>query len=61
VTDSLGYPDNPSHEADMPAFLEASDRYNQFGTLLTQDPTLDVQAALDELQADLQRIFDSAG
>jgi multiple sugar transport system substrate-binding protein len=61
VTESLAYPDSPSHEADMPAFLEASDRYNQFGTLLTQDPTLDVQAALDELQADLQRIFDSAG
>lgn len=61
VTDSLGYPDSPSHEAGMPAFLEASDRYNEFGNLLNQEPDLDVSAGLDELRDDLQRIFDAAG
>ena len=59
--ESLAYPDRPSHEEAMPAFLEASDRYNEFGQLLANDPDMDVDAEIDNLVNDLQRIFDAAG
>ncbi|GAB4573362.1 MAG: extracellular solute-binding protein [Anaerolineae bacterium] len=60
VVQSLSYPDNPNHEEGMPSFLEAEARYNEFATLADNDPDFDVQAGLDQLQADLQAIFDAA-
>ncbi|MCS6909844.1 MAG: extracellular solute-binding protein [Anaerolineales bacterium] len=58
--DSLSYPDNPSHEADMPNFLIANDRIGAFQTLYRSTPGLDLDAEIDKLQKDLQRMFDSA-
>lgn len=58
--DSLAYPDNPSHEADMPNFLIANDRIGAFQTLYRSTPGLDLDAEIDKLQKDLQRMFDSA-
>jgi multiple sugar transport system substrate-binding protein len=60
VAASLGYPDNPNHEEGMPAFLEASDRYNEFGQLIANDPNLDLDAEIEKLITDLQAIFDAA-
>jgi multiple sugar transport system substrate-binding protein len=61
IVDSLSYPDSPSHEAGMPSFLEASDRYNQYTQLMEQDPEFDVEAEAAKLVTDLQVIFDAAG
>jgi len=58
--DGLKYPDKPSHEGWMPAFLEASDRYGQTWQLIQEDPNVDVDEELDKLQADLQAIFEQA-
>lgn len=58
---ALAYPDNPNHEEGMPSFLEASARYGEFTATADNDPDYDVDAGLDELQADLQAIFDAAG
>lgn len=60
VVASLAYPDNPNHEEAMPAFLEASDRYSSYAQEVDNDPEADIDAALDELQSDLQAIFDAA-
>ena len=60
IVDSLSYPDNPSHEGGMPAFLEASDRYGQFSQLYDQDPDVDIDAEAAKLVEDLQAIFDAA-
>lgn len=60
LSQSLSYPDIPNHEAAMPAFLEASDRYSQYLQVVDNDPASDVDAELDRLQADLQAIFDAA-
>lgn len=56
--DSINYPDNPSHEGDMPNFLKADDRIKAFGTLYGGTEGLDIDAELDKLMADLQVIFD---
>jgi multiple sugar transport system substrate-binding protein len=55
---AMNYPDNPNHEAGMPNFLKASDRYNSFASLYQSDPNLDLEAELDTLINDLQAIFD---
>lgn len=56
--DSLNFPDNPSHEANMPNFLKADDRIKSFGSLIDSTPGLDIDAELATLQSDLQAIFD---
>lgn len=56
----LGYPDNPNHEDGLPAFQESSARYVEYGQLVDNNPDVDVDAELDQLQADLQAIFDAA-
>lgn len=61
VVDSMAYADNPNHESYMPSPQEANERYNEFWTLLTENPGLDVDAEIDKLEADLQAIFDAAG
>jgi multiple sugar transport system substrate-binding protein len=58
--DMLGYPDNPNHEANMPNFARAVERYNEFQSLYRGTPGVDIDAELDRLQVDLQAIFDAA-
>jgi multiple sugar transport system substrate-binding protein len=57
---SLSHPDNPNHEEGMPSFLEATDRYTQYGQVVDNTADADVNAELDKLQTDLQAIFDAA-
>lgn len=57
AVDGLEYPDVPSHEQDMPNFLEAQDRFGAFYSLLNSTPDLDVNAEIDTLEADLTEIF----
>ncbi len=59
--DSLEYPDNPNHEADLPNFLRADDAIKAFGTLYHNEPDVDLQAEIDALEETLQGIFDEAG
>lgn len=56
--DSLAYPDDPSHEADMPNYVKAQNALQTFTTALRSDPDLDVDAALDDLVTNLQSAFD---
>ena len=52
VVDSMAYADNPNHESYMPSPQEANDRYNEFWTLLGQEPGLDVDEQIDLLVTD---------
>ncbi|MEO1065478.1 MAG: extracellular solute-binding protein [Actinomycetota bacterium] len=54
---SLAIPDEPSHEGNMPAFLEAEARIDQFESLIASDPDLDLEAEAESLRADLDVIF----
>lgn len=56
----LSYPDNPNHEGWMPNVLLANDKFGAFQQKYRSTPDLDLDAEIDTLQADLQRIFDSA-
>ena len=60
VVDSMAYADNPNHESFMPSPQEANDRYNEFWSLLGQEPGLDVDEQIDLLITDLQAIYDAA-
>lgn len=55
--DSLDYPDNPSHEEGLPNFQLADDRIGQFGSQLSTEEDLDVDAAIADLLADLQSLY----
>lgn len=55
--DSLAYPDNPSHEEDLPNFLKAQDALSTFATNLRSSPDLDITAEIATLQETLQGIF----
>lgn len=57
---ALAFPDNPNHEEGMPSFLEASARYAEYQQIVDNNADADVDAELDNLQADLQAIFDAA-
>ncbi len=59
VVAGLGYVDNPSHEEGMPGYREARDRYLAFEERLENEPDFDVDAELEVLREDLQRIFDA--
>ncbi|MBK7895157.1 MAG: extracellular solute-binding protein [Anaerolineaceae bacterium] len=61
VVDSMAFADNPNHESYMPSPQEANDRYNEFWSLLGQEPDRDVDADIDLLVEDLQAIYDAAG
>ncbi|KAA3659537.1 MAG: extracellular solute-binding protein [Chloroflexi bacterium] len=56
--DSLDYPDNPSHEGNMPNFQKADDRIAAFNSLILADATLDLDAEVTTLLSDLQTTFD---
>ena len=59
IEESLNYAVSPHHESDFPNFQEGFDRLNEFRTLLYSDSgaTMDVDAELDKLAADLQAIL----
>ncbi|HUH06692.1 MAG TPA: extracellular solute-binding protein [Egibacteraceae bacterium] len=60
ATASLEFPDIPSHEQDMPNFLQAQERFSAFFSELGSTPDLDVDSRIDALEADLQQIFDAS-
>lgn len=60
VVEAMAYADNPNHESWMPSFQETTDRYNEFWNKLANTPGLDVDAEIEQLRADLQKIFDAA-
>lgn len=60
VIDSMEYADNPNHESYMPSFLETTDRYNEFWNRLANEPGLDFDAELEQLETSLQAIFAAA-
>lgn len=57
---SLSYPDNPSHESNMPNFNRADDRVAAFWSLLLTDGGVEVDEEVDTLVSDLQVIFSEA-
>ncbi len=59
VADGLAYVDNPSHEEWMPGYREARDRYLTFQERFINEPSFDLEAELEVLREDLQRIFDA--
>lgn len=60
VVASMSYPDNPNHEEGLPDFLKATDRYNAFVQLISNEPGLDIDAEIETLLTDLQAIYDAA-
>ena len=57
VKDSVGYPDSPSFESNMPNFSKARDRLDEFFSLYVADSTVDIVVEMDQLEADLTTIF----
>jgi multiple sugar transport system substrate-binding protein len=60
AVEMLNYPDLPNHEAWLPNLAEANAALGAFRTLMDQTPDLDLDAAIEDLQADLQTAYDSA-
>lgn len=60
VQDSIQFADNPNHESWMPSFQEANTRYNQFTDLIFNNPDVDVDAEIQKLKEDLDKIFRAA-
>jgi multiple sugar transport system substrate-binding protein len=58
--DMLGYPDVPSHEADMPNFLKSDAAIKAFQEKLITTEGLDIAAEAETLRATLQALFDEA-
>lgn len=59
--DGLTHTDNPSHELDMPSFVESDARIKELDDLINTNPDLDLAAAVAELEADLNGIWAAAG
>lgn len=57
----LAYPESPSHERDMPNFLESDARIKELEPLIKGDPALDIDSYVTELEADLDAIWAAAG
>jgi multiple sugar transport system substrate-binding protein len=60
VVDSMSYADNPNHESWMPSFQEANNAYNEFWTKIQNEKDADVDAEIEALLSNLQKIFDAA-
>jgi multiple sugar transport system substrate-binding protein len=58
--DMLGYPDVPSHEADMPNFLKSDAAIKAFQATFIGSGDLDVDAEATKLKEQLQGLFDEA-
>jgi multiple sugar transport system substrate-binding protein len=59
--EGLNHTDVPNHQSDMPSFLESDARIKEFESLQTGDPGLDIDAAVAEMEADLNAIWAAAG
>ena len=59
AADSLGYPDQPNHEAGLPGGTEATDAIGQFYERLNNEANLDIDAELEAMLQNLQRIYDA--
>jgi multiple sugar transport system substrate-binding protein len=55
--EALNYPDNPNHESGMPNFLKATDAYVSFASLYETDPSIDLDAEIDKLIGELDKVF----
>jgi multiple sugar transport system substrate-binding protein len=60
LTEMMVHPAVPSHEANMPAYAQATSDYGAFLTKLQNKEGLDVSAELTKLRAILQADFDAA-
>ena len=58
--DMLGFPDVPSHEADMPNFLKSDAAIKAFQEKMITTEGLDIAAEAETLRATLQALFDEA-
>ncbi len=56
----LLYPDLPNHEAWLPNITKANDLFNKFRTYMDQTPGVDMDAAIADLQAELEAVFKAA-
>jgi multiple sugar transport system substrate-binding protein len=59
VYGALEYLDAPNHEGYMPNYARAWDALEVYWNSLRSDPEMDVNAALDALNAEVQTIFDT--
>lgn len=59
ILDGLNYPDLPNHQSNIPSFLESDARIKEFEAPLMTDPDLDIDAAIAQLEADLDAIWAS--
>ncbi|THV35196.1 ABC transporter substrate-binding protein [Glycomyces buryatensis] len=59
VLDGIAYADEPSHEGYLPNALEATTVLDEYGARFSQEEGLDMDAELEQLQADLQATFDA--
>ncbi len=57
IMTGLDFPDVPNHEANMPNFLESDALIKEFSAPLMSDPDFDIDAAVAEMEADLNAIF----
>lgn len=60
VLDGIKNVDNPNHESWIPNYSEANARITDFWTRLSTEPGLNVDAEIDRLKADLQKLFEAA-
>ena len=58
--DGLKHTDNPSHELDMPKFVESDARVKELDDRIRKEPDLDLDAASKQLEEDLNKIWASA-
>ncbi len=58
ITDSLNYPDVPSHEAALPNYAKSKDMLSRLENKMYSEPNLDLAAEVEALKADLQRAYD---
>jgi multiple sugar transport system substrate-binding protein len=58
--DSIQFADVPNFESPMPAYNEAMDVVNRYGSLWQTDPDLDLDAQIAALKEELQGVFDAA-
>ena len=56
----LKYPDLPNHESWTPNLAQANALFDKFRTTMDSTPNLDVDAAINKLQADLDAVFKAA-
>jgi multiple sugar transport system substrate-binding protein len=58
--DAFEFVDDPSHELNMPSFIESDERIKELEPQINGEPDLDLDAAAAELEADLDAIWAAA-